>query len=96
MSRKDRLGAAALKAEAETRAGCVRLSYCRRGTGPMIGVYKSDEAGMESDPETPWSVVCEEHNTIVCTFTRAEAMSTASDSRNFCDDCRELAPPEGT
>ncbi len=84
-----RLSAKALKAEAATRDGCVQLSYCRHGTGPMVGVYRSVDAGMEEDPDGRWSVVCEEHDALVCVRQRYVAMSTATDTCNFCDACRE-------
>lgn len=77
-----------LRAEAKTRAGCVDLHFCRRGTGPLVGIYRNAESWMESDPATPWSVVCEAHHTLVCVETRAAADSTSADTCNFCDDCR--------
>jgi hypothetical protein len=83
-----------LDAERKVRTGCVSLHFCRRGTGPLTGVYRSAEAGMETDHEYPWSVVCEAHHTLVSTETRAAADSTATDTRNFCDDCRDTAPTD--
>lgn len=78
-----------LDAERDSRAGCVDLHFCEHGTGPLVGVYRSAESGIESDPETPWTVVCEEHHTCVCVESRRAAMSTAATTRNFCDDCRD-------
>ncbi len=72
-------------------AGCVQQRI-NRATKTLVGVYASDEAGMESDPELPWAVICEVHHTIVCTETLAAARSTATDPRNFCDECREQIP----
>lgn len=78
-----------LDAESLVRAGCIRLSYCRNRSGPLVGIYRNAESGMESDPETPYSVVCEEHNTLVSVETLRIAGNTATDTCNFCDDCRE-------
>jgi hypothetical protein len=86
--KRTRLSAAELKAQVAARAGCVKLAYSRHGAGPLVGVYKSLEAGMEDDPSTPWSVVCEEHGAIVGTRTRADAV-LVSGNTDFCDDCRE-------
>lgn len=78
-----------LEMERGGRAGCISLRFCRRGAGPLTGVYRNAEAGLESDPDLPWSVVCEKHHTLICTTSRAMAESTSTDTRNFCDDCRE-------
>jgi len=80
----------ALDAEARTRAGCVKLSRCRRGKGTLVGVYRSVEAGIDADPACPWSVVCEDHGTLVGVRTRREAEESATDTRLFCDGCRDL------
>ena len=69
-----------------TRAGCVQLRFCRRGSGPLVGVYSSDEAEMDS--ALPWTVICEDHGTMIGAITRSDALSTSSDTFNFCDDCR--------
>lgn len=74
--------------------GCVKLSYCRRGTGTLVGVYRSAEAGMEEDPATPWSVVCEPHGSIVSVHSRRAAFAVSADSTEFCDDCRDGKKPE--
>lgn len=68
------------------REGCVQLRKCR-ATGTMVGVYRAAEAGMETDPETPWCAVCEEHHTLVCTATRKQA-ETAASYPDFCEDCQ--------
>lgn len=78
-----------LDAVTKGRAGCVAMRFSTRGA--LVGVYKSVEAGLESDPATPWSVVCEEHHTLVCVESRRAADSTARDTTNFCDDCRTTA-----
>lgn len=78
-----------LDRERRARAGCIDLHFSQHGTGPLVGVYRNKESGIEIDPETPWSVVCQKHNTLVCVESRAAAMSTSADTRNFCDDCRD-------
>jgi len=57
-------------------------------TGTEVGLYAADQAGMESDPETPWCTVCEEHNTLVCHSTLALARSHAADPAGWCEECR--------
>lgn len=84
---------AELEADRATRDGCVQLRTCR-ATGVEVGIYRSLEAGMESDPATPWSVVCEKHATLVSTETKAQALSTATDTRYWCDECRAERPEE--
>lgn len=69
--------------------GCVQQRKCR-ATKMLVGIYSSYEAGMESDPELPWSVVCETHGAIVCTETLYAAQRTATDTTNFCDECRDI------
>lgn len=88
VAHRARFVSAILKAAAKSRAGCVGLHFCRRGTGPLVGVYKNSESGMETDVATPWSIVCEAHGTLVCVETRADAAATSTDTKNFCDDCR--------
>lgn len=66
------------------------VSYRRaRSTGTHVGVYRADEAGIESDPKTPWATVCEEHAGCVCHATRALAMSWASQPESWCPTCQE-------
>jgi hypothetical protein len=74
-----------------SRAGCVQLRRCRQ-TGHLVGVYRSLEAGIESDPDLPWSTVCEEHSTVVCSATR-HAAELAASWPDFCDECREILYP---
>ena len=70
----------------EERAGCIALRRAQQ-TGRMVGVYRADEAGMESDPASPWATVCEEHNTLVCHSTRRLALSWAAEPMTWCEDC---------
>ena len=73
---------------AAQRAGC--LIYRKaRSTGTYVGLYRSAEAGMEDDPELPWSTVCEEHHTLVCHPTRKLAESHLSNPEGWCEECME-------
>jgi hypothetical protein len=69
-----------------------RVSIAKaKTTGTLVGVYASDQAGMERDPEYPWSTVCEPHGSIVCHGTLALARQSAPDPTGWCDDCRDAA-----
>jgi hypothetical protein len=70
-------------------AGCVEQRR-NRLTGFLVGVYQADQAGMESDPATPWATVCEEHNSICVHGTLALARSHAGDPCGWCEDCRKV------
>lgn len=72
-------------------AGCVTQRKCRE-TGTLVGLYHSDQSGMESDPELPWTTVCEKHNTLVSHTTLALAKMTLSHPTAFCDECRAAFP----
>lgn len=82
-----KLSAKQLEREASKRAGCVQLRYAR-ATKLLVGVYRSDAAGIDTDDESPWSAVCEEHGALCSSRTRAEASSLASQPQEWCDDCR--------
>jgi hypothetical protein len=69
-------------------AGCVE-QRTNRLTGFKVGVYQAAQAGMESDPATPWATVCEEHNSICVHGTLALARSHAGDPPGWCEDCRK-------
>lgn len=60
-----------------------------RSTGTHVGLYHSDEAGIESDPELPWSIVCEEHAGVVSCKTRKDAESYLSHPEDWCPTCQE-------
>ena len=68
-------------------AGCV-MQQRNRSTGFLVGIYVGDQAGMESDPATPWVTVCEEHHTLVCHRTLDDARGFAADPKIWCEDCR--------
>lgn len=67
-------------------AGCV-TQRTSRATGTLVGVYRADQAGIDADPEAPWAVVCESHNTILTVATLMLAKAS-TDPRDWCDDCR--------
>lgn len=77
--------------EAAERAGCIALRTTRKGV--RVGLYRSLEAGIESDPAHPYTTVCEDHNTCVCYETRRDAESCLSHPEMWCDQCRG-EPPE--
>lgn len=67
-------------------AGRVELRRAR-STGTMVGLYRNAESGMESDPETPWSVVCEEHGCLVCVATREIGRASMNCPDDWCPQC---------
>lgn len=69
-------------------AGCVEQRR-NRATGFVVGIYQTEQAGMETDAETPWATVCEEHHTICCHGTLALARSHAGDPKGWCEACRK-------
>jgi len=72
--------------EAKARAGCVSLRRCRT-TGTIVGLYRSKEAGLESEEGCGWTAVCEDHGTLVSGSSRAALAGISS--LEFCDECRE-------
>lgn len=73
-------------------AGCV-IQRVSRETGTLVGLYHADQSGMESDPETPWATVCEEHSTLVCHASLAAAKSHLGFPTNWCEDCQKKHEP---
>lgn len=69
-------------------AGCVVQSKSRE-TGTLVGLYHSLQSGMESDPELPWTTVCEEHNTLVSHPSLQTAKNSLPFPTSWCDDCRQ-------
>lgn len=61
-----------------------------RSTGVDVGLYASEQAGMESDPEWPWSTVCEAHHAIVCHATLALARRSVPWPEGWCEECRAI------
>ena len=58
-----------------------------RASGTTITIYDANEAGIESDPETPWATVCEEHGSIVCHGSRSAARASMA-RPDWCMDCQ--------
>lgn len=75
----------------EDWAGLVQMRKARE-TGTYVGVYRSNEAGIESDPDLPWVTVCEKHSTCVCHTSRAQALLAAPKPASWCEECREEQP----
>jgi len=69
-------------------SGCVQQTRSRI-TGTLVGLYHGDQSGIESDPEVPWTTVCEEHNTLVCHRTLRLARDHAPDPTGWCQECRD-------
>lgn len=68
--------------------GCAAIVKTKR-TGQYGGVYVSE------DPDAgAWSSVCEGHGTVVALDTLAAARTSAADTTNFCDGCRDDLPPD--
>lgn len=76
---------AELDRERDERAGCVYLARSVR-TRALRGVYRAREAEID---DRGWATVCEDHGTLILSDTRALALATDTD--DFCDDCRDLA-----
>lgn len=66
------------------------LSRKNRTMGFYTSLYKSDEAGIESDPELPYTTVCEQHGLLVCHSTRRLAMMSLSQPYEWCAYCQDL------
>lgn len=67
--------------------GCVTQRQARQ-TKTLVGVYQSQQAGMESDPDLPWATVCEVHHMLVCHSSLKKAMLSASQPKDWCEFCR--------
>ena len=78
--------------EVAERAGCLALRTTRQGV--RVGLYRSLEAGLESDPSVPYTTVCETHGTLVCHETRRAAEQSLSHPESWCDQCRGEPPEE--
>jgi hypothetical protein len=68
-------------------AGCVTQRKNRK-TGNLIGVYHGEQSGIESDPESPWVTLCEEHGNLVCHRSLRLAMDHAAAPEMWCEDCQ--------
>lgn len=68
-------------------AGCVS-QHRSRITGTLVGVYNSQQAGLEDDPTAKWTTVCEDHGYLVGHRTLALAISHAPVSHDWCEECK--------
>lgn len=73
--------------EVASRSGCIKIRRAR-ATGTEVGLYRSKDAGIESDPEYPWTTVCEEHGACVCHEKKAGALLAMACPDDWCDECR--------
>jgi hypothetical protein len=67
-------------------AGCVSQRKSRV-TGTLVGVYRNDQAGL--DTAEPWSTVCEDHGHVVSHDTLRLAIWHAADPSGWCESCME-------
>lgn len=68
-------------------AGCV-VQKKTHVTGTLVGVYNSDQSGMESDSSCTWMTVCEVHSTLVGHSSLKRALSHSSHPEGWCSFCR--------
>lgn len=68
-------------------AGCV-IQQKSRVTQTLVGLYHSEQSGMESDPELLWSTVCEVHHTLVSHGSMHQA-KLSMDSTEWCEFCQD-------
>lgn len=66
------------------------VSRKNRKTGYYTSLYKSAEAGIESDPDLPYATVCEQHGLLVCHSSRALAMGNLSQPFEWCSYCQSI------
>ncbi len=77
----------ARRAEARTWAGYLSARISRQ-TGTLVAVLRSAEAGIESDPDLPYTTLCDDHSTLVCHRTRSAAEGFAAEPAVWCEPCR--------
>lgn len=68
-------------------AGCV-VQKRSRITGALVGVYNSEQAGLEDDPSCAWMTVCESHGTLVGHASLRLARDHSADPEGWCQFCR--------
>jgi hypothetical protein len=77
----------------ERFGGLVERRRCQL-TGFLVGLYDGVQSGIESDPETPWVTVCEEHGNCVCHRTQKLARSHMA-VPEWCEECQEIMKQKG-
>lgn len=66
-------------------AGVRQYSRNRR-TGHLVGVYDGVAAGLDTDAGR-WSLVCEEHSTVIAFATLVSARAHAAVPDHWCEPC---------
>lgn len=67
-------------------AGCVTQKKSRM-TGTLVGVYNSEQSGLEDDPSCAWMTVCEKHHVLVGHPSLRLALDHSSHPEEWCEDC---------
>jgi hypothetical protein len=81
------------RADARTWAGYRHASFAR-STGTLVVLVHSAEQGIEDDPDLPWTLLCDDHDSCVCFERQSDAWACMSQPEMFCDDCRDLTEPQ--
>lgn len=68
-------------------AGCV-VQRRSQQTGTLVGVYNSEQSGLEDDMSCAWMTVCEVHGVLVGHTSMRTAVSWAADPARWCEWCR--------
>lgn len=66
-------------------AGCVQQTRTRKG-GILVGIYRNDQAKLD-EAAGPWSVVCEDHGTIIGHGSLSFARDMAACPHEWCEIC---------
>lgn len=63
---------------------------CRRNrvTGARVGLYHTGQAQLDED-SGKWSIICEDHGSILSLDTMSAARSHMADVAGWCEYCRE-------
>lgn len=81
--------------DARHTAGYRHASYAK-STGSLVVLVNSEEQGIDAD--MPWTLICEEHSTLMQFETRSNAKSWMAAPEQWCEDCQEnhyrIAAPE--
>ncbi len=81
------------EAQKGTLAGLVE-SRVNRVTKTKISLYRSLEAGIDGDPELPWTTVCEAHDAIIGHPSYRLARSHMAMPER-CEDCQKILEAKG-
>lgn len=67
-------------------AGCVTQRISRL-TGLKVGLYHSEQAGLDYSDRGTWTTVCEEHGCLVTHESLSLAKSHLADPAGWCEVC---------